>query len=88
MSYPCPRCGKMAETTAHICQFVNTQSGDASMKENADLKAENKVLRDALEWLIHLHNGVSKDGSYGAVSADEWEDAIKSGQTALEGQDD
>ncbi len=37
-------------------------------------------LREALDWLCHLHNGCRKAGH---ISPGEWEDAIKNGMAAL-----
>lgn len=40
----------------------------------------DKKLREALDWLVHLHNGCGKAGH---ISPGEWEDAIKNGMAAL-----
>ena len=52
--------------------------------ENERLKKRNRELLDcseSLEWLLHLHHGVSKGG--GEPGADEWTDAIKHGRDVL-----
>ena len=51
-------------------------------------------LRDALNWLVHLHHGVSKGGDYidpetgdrlpVSVTAEEWEAALEKAKQALE----
>ena len=40
-------------------------------------------LLEALEWLVHLHHGVSRDGSKEIADA-EWRDAIDSAEAALD----
>jgi hypothetical protein len=56
------------------------------MNENKDweLVSETKQvtqLRSALDWLLHLHHGVSKSG--GVPSDAEWEDALEFAKQAM-----
>ena len=46
------------------------------------LVRDNERLFDALEWLVHLHHGVSKDGSR-EIAWSEWGRAIKSAEAAI-----
>jgi hypothetical protein len=49
--------------------------------ENADLKADNAALREALRWMVNVANGVGKSG--GEPWSDEWKDATDAGMAAL-----
>lgn len=53
----------------------------------AERDAEIAALREALEWILHLHHGVSMDGSRD-VSDTEWRAALEAGITALSAQTD
>ena len=46
------------------------------------LERNSVRLLDALEWLVHLHHGVSKDGSR-EIADGEWRWAIKSAEAAI-----
>ena len=46
------------------------------------LEAQRGMLRSALDWLVHLHHGVSKDGT-NDISSAEWEAALVAAEQAL-----
>jgi len=49
------------------------------------LAEERDALREALVWLVHLHNGVSKGGEEHSPPSDaEWEAALRDARRALD----
>ena len=47
--------------------------------------SNEKRLRDALNWLVHLHHGVSKGGERtGPPSDDEWKQCLQEGKDVLD----
>lgn len=55
-----------------------------ALRKAARLEEENRRLREALGWLVHLNHGVSKDG--GQPTMTEWEDAWEHAEQLLRGE--
>ena len=76
-SYGYEGCDKEHKEVAIVPQVLGSFDGDLHLISAAP------EMYEALEWLLHLHHGVSKGGENTPITDKEWEHALSDAMKAV-----
>lgn len=83
-----------AGSEAHPLNLLHISDVDANFEDVAalivsapELERQCRKLKDAANWVLHLHHGISKNPERNTPSEEEWGDALDALQKAIESKE-